>query len=65
MFTDLTDGRVTERRYSEFELVELADGTWKASQPRVDVVGTGDSMPAAVRDYCEVLIEDRPPGTES
>lgn len=62
MFADFTDSRVTERRYSEFELVELDDGTWKATQQRVDVVGSGDSMPGAVRDYCEALIEDRSSG---
>lgn len=59
MFATDADEPVRRRKYSEFELLELEDGRWHASQPSVAVVGIGDSMPAAVADYCDQLLDAR------
>lgn len=42
------------------ELTEREDGTWVATQPDIDVEGTGETGALAAMDYCRAIAQREP-----
>lgn len=53
----IVDDHATQTGRTLIELTECDDGTWTATQPDVDITGTGETAPLAAMDYCRRVAE--------
>ena len=53
---------MTRERYTTIKYWQTESGDWKAKEPEADheVVGRGESAPAAVANYAEFIDDTRP-----